>query len=61
MHACLLKDLPVYVYFLTISSDCPYLLQMLLKFNHACTLVDLRLIYKPHSLPFLMKQGVETL
>ncbi len=51
MHACLLKDLPVYVYLLTISSDRPYLLQMLL--------VDLRLIFKPHSL--LMKQGVETL
>ncbi len=56
-----LKDHTVYVWLLTSSRDRPYLLQMmLLKFGHVFTLLDLRLHFKPQSLPFVLKQGKET-
>ncbi len=55
------RTMPVYFWFPTISRDRPYLLQMMLKFNHVYTSVDLRLHFKPHTLPFISKQGIETL
>ncbi len=51
----------VYFWLLTISRDLPYLLQMLFKFNHAYTSVDVRLLFYTYSLPFMLKQDTETL
>ncbi len=51
------RYIPVYFWLFTMSRDLPYLLQMLLKFDHVYTLVDLRL----HLLPFMLKQEMETL
>ncbi len=62
LHSNSLRTLPAYIWLLTISRDRPYLLQMLLlKFAHVYTLADLDCIFKPHSLPFKLKQGIETL
>ncbi len=53
----------IYLFFLllTISRDRPYHLQMLRKFVHVYTLVDLRCIFKPHLLLFRLKLGMKTL
>ncbi len=46
---------------LPLISHRPCLLQMLLKLEHVFTLVDPRLHFKPHSLPIMLNQGIETL
>ncbi len=54
------RTIPVYFWLLTVSRDRPYLLQILLKFDHVFTLVDLRLLFWT-PVTAILKQGIETL